>query len=124
MDAADRRLMRLTLAAMWLVTGALSLGIYPQADSLGLLERVGLQGATALATLYLAATLDTALGLLTLFRPSKFLWQAQAMLIVAYTLIISLWLPEFWLHPFGPILKNLPILMLLWLLNKYEGTQS
>ncbi len=124
MDAADRRLMRLTLAAMWLVTGALSLGIYPQADSLGLLERVGLQGATALTTLYLATTLDTALGLLTLFRPNKILWQAQAMLIVAYTLIISLWLPEFWLHPFGPILKNIPILMLLWLLNKYEGTQS
>lgn len=124
MDATDLRLMRLTLAAMWLVTGALSLGIYPQAESLDLLERVGLQGAIALATLYLAATLDTALGLLTVFRPSRFLWQAQAMLIGAYTLIISVWLPEFWLHPFGPVLKNLPVLMLLWLLNKNEGTRS
>lgn len=124
MDATDLRLMRLTLAAMWLVTGALSLGIYPQAESLDLLERVGLQGAIALATLYLAATLDTALGLLTVFRPSRFLWQVQAMLIGAYTLIISLWLPEFWLHPFGPVLKNLPVLMLLWLLNKNEGTRS
>lgn len=123
MDATDRRLIRLTLAAMWLATGALSLGIYPQADSLSLLERVGLLGATALTTLYLAAALDIVLGLLTLLRPSKFLWQAQAMLIVAYTLIISLWLTEFWLHPFGPILKNLPVLMLLWLLNKYDGTQ-
>lgn len=124
MDAADRRLIRLTLAAMWLTTGALSLGIYPQTDSLGLLERVGLHGATALTTLYLAAALDIALGLLTLFRPGKALWQAQFALIVIYTLIISLWLPEFWLHPFGPILKNLPVLMLLWLLYKSEGTQS
>lgn len=124
MDATDRHLIRLTLAAMWLATGALSLGIYPRADSLSLLERVGLHGTTALITLYLAAALDIVLGLLTLFRPSQFLWQAQAMLIVAYTLIISLWLPEFWLHPFGPILKNLPVLMLLWLLNKYDGTQS
>jgi hypothetical protein len=124
MDAVDRRLVRLTLAAIWLVTGALSLGIYPQADSFGLLERVGLRGATALTTLYLAAALDIALGMLTVFRPSKFLWQAQAMLIVAYTLIISLWLPEFWLHPFGPILKNLPLLALLWMLNKYEGARS
>ena len=65
-----------------------------------------------------------ALGLLTVFRPSRFLWQAQAMLIGAYTLIISVWLPEFWLHPFGPVLKNLPVLMLLWLLNKNEGTRS
>lgn len=124
MDATDLRLMRLTLAAMWLVTGALSLGIYPQAESLDLLERVGLQGAIAAATLYLAATLDIAPGLLTVFRPGRFLWQAQAMLIVAYTLIISLWLPEFWLHPFGPVLKNLPVLMLLWLLDKNEGTRS
>lgn len=124
MDAADRRLCRITLAAMWLATGTLSLGIYPHADSLGLLERVGLHGTTALATLYLAAALDIVLGLLTLFRPSQFLWQAQAILIVVYTMIISLCLPEFWLHPFGPILKNLPILMLLWLLNKYDDTQS
>lgn len=124
MDAVDRRLVRLTLAAIWLVTGALSLGIYPKADSFGLLERVGLHGTTALTTLYSAATLDIAMGLLTLFRPSKFLWKAQAMLTVAYTLIISVWLPEFWLHPFGPILKNLPILMLLWLLNKNEWIQS
>jgi len=124
MDAADRRLIRFTLAVVWLATGVLSLGIYPQADSLGLLERVGLHGAFALTALYLAAVLDIALGLLTLCRPGKFLWRAQAMLIAAYTLVISLWLPEFWLHPFGPILKNLPILMLLWLLNKNEGTQS
>jgi len=124
MDAADRHLIRLTLAAMWLITGALSLGIYPQADSLDLLERIGLHGKTAQATLYLASALDIVLGLLTLLRPSKALWQAQAMLVVAYTLIISLWLPEFWLHPFGPILKNFPVLMLLWLLNKYEGTKS
>lgn len=124
MDSADRHLIRLTLAAVWLVTGALSLGIYPQADSLGLLERIGLRGDTAQTTLYLASALDIALGLLTLFRPSNTLWHAQAMLVVVYTLIISLWLPEFWLHPFGPILKNLPVLMLLRLLIKYEGTQS
>lgn len=124
MDASDRRLTRITLAVMWLATGVLSLGVYPQTDSLDLLERTGLHGAIALTALYLAAALDIALGLLTLYRPGKALWRAQAMLIIAYTLIISLWLPEFWLHPFGPILKNLPILMLLWLLNKNEGTQS
>ena len=124
MDASDDRLIRLTLAVIWLATGVLSLGIYPQEDSLGLLGRVGLHGATALTTLYLAASLDIALGLLTLYRPGKALWRMQALLIVAYTMAISLWLPEFWLHPFGPILKNLSILTLLWLLNKNQGTRS
>jgi hypothetical protein len=121
MNALDMQLARSILAILWLITGALSLGIYRQQDSLSLLARIGLQGSPALATLYLAAALDIALGILTLLRHSRALWISQAMLVVAYTLIISLWLPEFWLHPFGPILKNLPVLMLLWLLYKNEG---
>lgn len=120
MKPADLRLIRTTLAIIWLVTGMLSLGIYPQQDSLHLLSRIGLQGASALAVLYLAATLDIVLGLLTLFMRGKILWVLQALLIFFYTVMISFWLPEFWLHPFGPILKNLAILMLLWLLYQYE----
>jgi hypothetical protein len=34
----------------------------------------------------------------------------QALLIVAYTAIISVRLPGFWLHPYGPLTKNLPLL--------------
>ncbi len=124
MDNADNRAARLALAAVWLATGILSLGIYPQADSLMLLAHVGLYGYTALIALYLAASMDIALGLLTLFAPRKTLWQFQAALIIVYTLVISIFLPEFWLHPFGPILKNLPILILLGLLHKYERTPS
>lgn len=120
MKPADLRLIRTTLAIIWLVTGMLSLGIYPQQDSLHLLSRIGLQGASALAVLYLAATLDIVLGLLTLFMRRKILWVLQALLIFFYTVMISFWLPEFWFHPFGPILKNLAILMLLWLLYQYE----
>jgi hypothetical protein len=29
-------------------------------------------------------------------------------------------LPEFWLHPYGPVLKNLPMLAALWLLLELE----
>lgn len=124
MDKSDQRAARLSLAVIWLVTGALSLGIYPPADSVLLLERVGLHGDAALIALYLAATMDIVLGLLTLLVPRKGLWIFQATLIVAYTLVISICLPEFWLHPFGPVLKNLPILVLLGLLHKYEGKPS
>lgn len=124
MDKSDQRAARLSLAVVWLVTGILSLGIYPQADSVLLLERVGLHGVTALIALYLAATMDIVLGLLTLLVPRKSLWRFQATLIVVYTLVISIWLAEFWLHPFGPVLKNLPILVLLRLLHKYEGKPS
>ena len=40
----------------------------------------------------------------------------QIALVVAYTIIITIFLPEQWLHPFGPVVKNLPILAAMaWL---------
>lgn len=124
MQPADLRLIRITLAIIWLVTGLLSLGIYPQQDSLSLLARLGLHDGPALAVLYLAAMLDIVLGLATWFMGSKILWVLQALLIISYSLIILFWLPAFWLHPFGPILKNLAILVLLRLLYRYEGAMQ
>lgn len=124
MRALDLKLMRYTLALIWLVTGVLSLGIYPQQQSLQLLARVGLRGDMALVVLYGAAALDLALGWLTLARPAPWLWKTQATLVIGYSLIIAVFLPEFWLHPFGPILKNLPILLLLWLLHRYAEKKS
>jgi hypothetical protein len=41
-------------------------------------------------------------------------------LVAAYTLIITFFMPEFWLEPFGPVLKNVPILAMLWLLHQLE----
>jgi uncharacterized protein YbjT (DUF2867 family) len=59
-------LLRFSLAFVWIYTGITSLGIYPQADSLALLGRVGLHGGLALVALYAAAVMDIALGLATL----------------------------------------------------------
>lgn len=120
MKARDLQLIRATLALIWLVTGALSLGIFPVRDSLALLAQVGLYGTVATVALYASACLDLLLGILTLLRPNRRLWQVQIALIVSYSLIIAVYLPDFWLHPFAPILKNLPILLLLWLLVQYE----
>lgn len=114
-------IVRLSLAAMWIVTGLLSLGIYPVAASYALLERTGVPEAMQPLALYGAACLDIALGVLALMpRRARWLWAAQAGLILAYTGIITWRLPEFWLHPYGPILKNVPLLALLWLLHELE----
>ncbi len=124
MQPLELKLMRYTLAVVWLVTGALSLGIFPKQQSLEMLEHVGLQGMPALIALYGAAALDIALGILTLIRPGGALWVVQAALVLAYTVIISIRLPWYWLHPFGPVLKNLPILLILWLLHKHGERTS
>jgi len=115
--------LRLALAFLWIWTAIVSFGLYPVQDSYALLARVGLQGALATAALYGAALLDLALGLLTLAAPARWrrpVWLAQIALIGGYTVLITLFLPEYWLHPYGPITKNLPILALLALLWSLE----
>lgn len=113
--------LRMALATVWLVAGVVSLGIYPVEESYVLLARVGISGTLAPITLYGAAAMDIALGLGTLFLQNRrLLWIAQGTLIGIYTVTITFFLPEFWLHPFGPLIKNLPILAAILLLYKLE----
>ncbi|MBL0729258.1 NAD(P)H-binding protein [Piscinibacter sp. HJYY11] len=115
-------LLRVSIALVWIVTGVLSLGVYPVEGSYALLAQLGVGGALAPLLLYGAAVLDLALGVLTLTlkRHRPLLWLAQIGLILGYTVLITWRLPEFWLHPFGPILKNLPMLAAIALLMVLE----
>lgn len=114
-------LLRVSIALVWLVTGIVSLWVYPIADSLELLHRVGVPAALGPTMLYGAAGLDFALGVATLaLRKRRLLWVLQMALIVFYSVLITLFLPEFWAHPYGPILKNLPMLAAIWLLYQLE----
>lgn len=115
-------MLRFAVAAVWIWTGIVSLGLYPSAESLELLRRTGVTGFMAPVMLYGAAVLDLALGFGTLFlRRRKWLWLTQLALIIFYTVVISIRLPEFWLHPYGPVLKNLPMLACIYLLYCFEN---
>ncbi len=118
MKTQEIKLLRYCLASVWLLTALVS-WFYPVADNLALLAPLGLHGDAAYLALYAAIAVDSALGVATLFFPSRRLWQVQALLIVVYSSLIAMYLPQFYLHPFGPMLKNLPILALLWLLSLY-----
>lgn len=116
-------ILRIALAVLWIATGIVSLGVYPVQDSLALLARVGLHGEVATVALYGAAALDLVLGVLTLVAPVCWranVWLAQLLLIAGYTVLITLFLPEYWLHPYGPISKNLPLLALIGMLWTLE----
>lgn len=115
-------LLRWSVATVWIVTGIVSLGVYPVDESYALLARVGIVGAMAPWALYGAALLDLALGAATLFlkRGRRPLWLMQIGLILGYTALITVWLPEYWLHPYGPVLKNLPMLAAIWMLYAFE----
>lgn len=121
--SADRqRMLRAALAIVWLATAWISAFVYPEHDSLALLAPLGLKGAAAQTALYGAAALDFLFGALTLLRPSRALWKAQAAIIAGYSAVIAATLPEFLIHPFGPLLKNIPILAILYVLHRESWT--
>lgn len=111
-------MMRAALAAVWIGSGAVSLAL-PQ-TGLDLLGAFGLSGGAAGLVLVGAAALDISLGTATLIRPGRRLWLAQMALIALYSLLIAWRLPAFLVHPFAPVLKNLPILAILALLWAQE----
>ena len=67
-----------------------------------------------------AVILDFALGLATLVRPGRRLWLIQIALIAFYTAAIAVALPAYLAEPFGPLIKNIPILAILFVLLSEE----
>jgi len=121
MTYEEQRAVRSCLALIWLITGILSFGLYPVEDSLLMLEGLPLPFGALFWVLYAAATLDIVMGVLTLRWPRRELWVAQAVLIISYSLLATWLVPQFWLHPCGPLLKNVAILVLLWLLYRHQS---
>jgi hypothetical protein len=114
-------LLRAAVAIVFIATALLSLGLYPLDGSRALLAAAGLHGAIADVALYVGAALDLALGIAMLLpRTRSVAYLAAIALVLGYTACISIALPAYWLHPFGPVLKNLPILAALALLHAMD----
>ena len=49
------------------------------------------------------------------------IWCAQLVVIAGYTVLITLRMPHWWLHPYGPLTKNLPMMAvigMLWTMHR------
>jgi uncharacterized protein YbjT (DUF2867 family) len=113
--------LRWSIAAVWIATAIVSFGLYPVEQSYDLLARTGIPPSLQPLMLYGAASFDLLLGLGIAFLPRRrWLWGAQLALIGFYTVVIAFKLPEFLLHPYGPLTKNLPMLAAIWLLYELE----
>ena len=113
-------LLRWSVAFMWIIAGIVSLGPR-RSEGLDLLGQIGVPATMAPVLLVSAAAVDLAFGVFTLLpRRSRLLWTAQLAFVLVYTAIISVFLPGLWLEPFGPVAKNVPILVLLLLLRHLE----
>ena len=111
----DDRLLRLSLVAVWLFTAVASI-----VELDGQSRRVLADAGTAAPPWVGQARIgggpgaDLAGGLALWLRPGRTVYLAAFALMLAMTLVATVLQPSLWLHPLGPLLKNLPIAALLW----------
>ncbi|NQZ90685.1 MAG: NAD-dependent dehydratase [Colwellia sp.] len=102
-----------SLAFLWIFTGLTSIFFSPEIGY-ELLANADITGSLADIAIYAGGILDIILGLwlMTSFR-IRLCCIVQISVISIYTVLLTFIEPSFWLHPFGPITKNIPIVVLI-----------
>ena len=127
MNHASARLLRASLVVVWLATAVVSVWeLHGQSREL----LAGLPTAWAgghapwlpTAIILAGAAADAVLGLWLALRPGRMAYGAALLIMLAMTLLATAIHPAWWLHPFGPLTKNLPIAAILWVLLQDEAT--
>lgn len=112
-----RPLLRLSIGIMWVLSGIVS--ILPSQTEIThyWLTHIGISAPLQPVVLWSASLLDIFLGTATLAN-FKLRWTgvAQCILIILYTVLVTCFFPAFWLHPFGPLTKNIPLLLATWVM--------
>lgn len=118
MEQLQRRYLRLSLVFVWLWTAVVSVWEL-QGQSRALLVAGGVSDTGVANALVLAgAVLDAILGLWLLLRPTRPAYLLALATMVVMTLVATVLSPSLWLHPLGPLSKNIPIAVVLWLLAR------
>ena len=105
------RPLRWSLAFLWIFSAIVSLASLSEGEAL--LSAAGLVNVQfAPLIIFAAAGLNIAIGVTLLHR--RYVVAAGLLsitTIAAYTGIITVALPEYWLHPFAPVAKNIPLVL-------------
>ncbi len=129
MNHASARLLRASLVVVWLATAVVSVWeLHGQSrELLAGLPTAWTEGNTSwlpTAILLAGAAADAVLGLWLALRPGRKAYGAALLMMLAMTVLATAIQPAWWLHPFGPLTKNLPIAAILWVLLQDEATST
>ncbi len=116
-----RPFLRISIAFVWLFTGIISAFVIPVETSYAMMAKAGIGGILSPIILYGASVVDVLLGIAILFRLQPVLMcNLQILIILLYTAIITVSQPDQWLHPFGPVSKNFPLIISILILTVME----
>ncbi|MBT0571065.1 DoxX-like family protein [Curvibacter sp. CHRR-16] len=112
-----RDLLRWSLVIVWLGTAWVS---WIERDGIGrdLLVQANIAEVWIAPAILAGIAVDLALGVLLLLRPRRWVYAAAMVMMLVMTAIATILQPSLWLHPLGPLLKNIPLAALLWALMK------
>ncbi len=114
----DMKLLRCSLVCVWLSTQVVSIWEWNR-QSRQLLADGGVTSSDW-AAFWIAAgvVIDLVLGLAIWLRPSRRVYWSALIAMTGMTLIATVLIPQLWLHPLGPLLKNIPIAAVLFVLAR------
>lgn len=114
----EQDVLRLSLVVVWLATALVSVWEL-EGLSMQLLLAAGMQKSSFASLLILAgATVDAILGFLLWLRPGRRTYLATLAVMLSMTAIATVMDPGLWLHPLGPLTKNIPIAAVLLVLAR------
>lgn len=103
------------MAFLWLLSGITSL-FWGRPIGEAVLYSAELSSAQVDVFIYGGSLLDIALAIwLLLGWHLRSCYKLQLAVILVYSLLLTVMAPSLWLHPFGPLSKNVPLLALLYL---------
>lgn len=111
-----------SLSFLWVYSGLVPI-LFNQSQSLDLLHAMGVGVGFDWVLLILASVLDLSLALLIIIKKEwAWIWLVQFWVVVLYSILIVVFLTDTLLHPFAPVIKNIPILAMLWWLYRHQTT--
>lgn len=122
--------MHATLVIVWLGTAAVSALDYFGLSGLNhegarLLADGGISDTRwQVALIWSGLLADLLIGLALLLRPGRASYFFALFMMAAMTIIGTALQPTLWLHPLGPLLKNLPIAAVLWFLLQVQNSSN
>lgn len=118
LSSRDRNLLRYSLIFVWLATALVSV-LELHGQSAQLLAGISALDPTSVSVLILGgAGVDAVLGLALWLRPSRAIYLTALAVMLVMTLVATVLSPLLWLHPLGPLTKNIPIAAVLLILAR------
>lgn len=119
-----RSLLRLGAALPWITEGLFPKLLFQQASELGIAEQTGLAPGHPGLLIGVLGAAQLASGVAVLVvrgRARRGLLACQLLGLVALPLFVTWYVPWLWVHPFGPLTKNAPLLAATWLLLRRDA---